>query len=89
MWSNSTFIRKKSFESFAGAVFSAPDPNVFGPPGSGSRIYLYGSGSAPFKAALHQLCDLATNKVRKKLAIYEDLTHICILSVYSVPPPCR
>ena len=28
-----------------------------------------------FKAALHQLCDLATNKVRKKLAIYEDLTH--------------
>jgi hypothetical protein len=36
-----------------------------------------------FKAALHQLC------VRKKLAIYEDLTHICILSVYSVPPPCR
>jgi hypothetical protein len=27
-----------------------------------------------FKAALHQLCDLATNKVRKILAIYEDLT---------------
>jgi hypothetical protein len=42
-----------------------------------------------FKAALHQLCDLATNKVRKKVAIYEDLTHICILSVYCVPPPCR
>ncbi len=38
---------------------------------------------------LHQLCDLATNKVRKKLAIYEDITHICILSVYSVPSPCR
>ncbi len=28
-----------------------------------------------FKAALHQFCDLVTNKVRKKLAIYEDLTH--------------
>ncbi len=28
-----------------------------------------------FKAALHQLCDLATNKVRKKLAISEDLNH--------------
>jgi hypothetical protein len=34
-----------------------------------------------FKAALHQLCDLATNKLRKKLAIYDngDLTHLCIL----------
>jgi hypothetical protein len=32
---------------------------------------------------------LATNKVRKKFAIYEDLTQICILSVYSVAPPCR
>ncbi len=36
-----------------------------------------------FKAALHQLCDVPTNKVRKKLAIYEDLI------VHSVPPPCR
>jgi hypothetical protein len=35
-------------------------------------------------AALHQLCDLATNKVRKKLAIYEDLTQICVWSVHTV-----
>ncbi len=41
------------------------------------------------KAALHHLCDLAKNKLRRKFAIYEDLTHICILSVFSVPPPCR
>ena len=35
-----------------------------------------------FKAALHQLCDLATNKVRKKLAIYEDLSYcLCIVSL--------
>jgi hypothetical protein len=27
---------------------SVPDPDVFGPPGSGSVIYLYGSRSGPF-----------------------------------------
>jgi hypothetical protein len=43
------------------------------------------------KSAIPQLRDLATNKLRNKFSIYEDLTHtvqysICILHVYSVPP---
>ncbi len=64
---------------------SNPDPN----PGSGSRsetgqifFILKFLRSLIFKAALHQLCDLATNKVRKKLTIYEDHSYcLCIVSL--------
>jgi hypothetical protein len=64
---------------------SNPDPN----PGSGSRsetgqifFFLKFLRSLIFKAAFHQLSDLATNKVRKKLALYEDLSYcLCIVSV--------
>jgi hypothetical protein len=41
------------------------------------------------KSVIPQLRDLATNNLRNKLSIYEDLTHICILHVYSVPSLCQ
>ena len=89
-------IRNKSFGSFFGSGFGlklVSDPDLISDPDLDQKLakfffVLKFLGSLIFKAALHQLCDLATNKVRKKLAIYEDLTHICILSVHSVPLPC-
>ena len=41
------------------------------------------------KSVIPQLRDLATNNLRNKFSIYEDLTHICILHVYSVPSLCH
>jgi hypothetical protein len=86
-------IRNKSFGSCFGSgsgLKLVSDPDPVSNPGSGSRsetgqIFFYTkifTQPRIFKAALDQLCDLATNKVRKKLAIYEDLSY-CLCIVYS------
>jgi hypothetical protein len=75
-------IRNKSFGSGIGSgsalkLVSYPDP--VSDPDLDQKLtkfflVLKFLRSLIFKAALHQLCDLATNNMRKKLAIYEDLT---------------
>jgi hypothetical protein len=87
-------IRNKSFGSCFGSgsgLKLVSDPDPVSDPDSNPDLdqklakfffILKFLRSLIFKAALHQLCDLATNKVRKKLAIYEDLSYcLCIVSL--------
>jgi hypothetical protein len=90
-------IRNKSFRSSSGSgsglqLASDPnsDPNLDSNPDhklAKTFFHLKFLRSLIFKhkkAALPQLRDMARKKLRNKFEIYEDLTHVCILHVYSV-----